>query len=180
MTTDETVLDPAALALVRRALDAKALSESVLEGNGDRPAIGFADLYRYATDPDYQPKPELVRAVSDNLDLRRDFEALLRNTALVRLPQVAAASSGAIQTREAEGCRLAFRESRADSDQLYVIIELTDKAAQPSSLFVCGDGQLVQKISLPTPRDGRVQLLLDAGSDLVAALRNIDSEVFLR
>lgn len=172
---------PGDFEFVRQALDAAAVAER-LTGTAGRPAaIGFAELYAYATDPAHTPRAELLSALDEDERLRADFAALLRNTALIRLPQAAAASSGALSAREAEGCRITFRESKADAAQIYVIIELADiSAPAPGSLFVCGADHTVRKIALPKPQDGRIQLLLEADSDLVQGLRDIDTEVFLR
>ena len=172
---------PGEFEFVRQALDAAALAARLTGPAGRPAAIGFAELYAYATDPAHVPRAELLLVLDEDERLRADFAALLRTTASIRLPQAAAASSGALSAREAEGCRISFRESKADAAQIYVIIELADTSAPaPGSLFVCGADQTVRKIALPEAQDGRIQLLLEADSDLVQGLRDIDTEVFLR
>ena len=75
---------------------------------------------------------------------------------------------------------MTFRASKADPDQIFIIIEFTDKSARPSVLFICDQDKPMSKVELPEARDGRIQLLLDANSDAVKGLRNIATEVFLR
>ena len=65
-------------------------------------------------------------------------------------------------------------------DQIFVIIKLVDHDARPGSLFICPEGRPTEKIALPAPRSGRIQLLFDTESPILRGLRNIDTEVFLR
>lgn len=180
MMANENVLSRKGMALVRRALDAAAVADGLTAPRDGVAAGGFTELYAYATRPDRAPRAELLAALETDDELRRRFEALLRDIAFYRLPQVAAASGAAVSHRAVEGCRISLRESRAEASQVFVIIELDDRTAKPGSLFVCGAGQAVRRVALPEPREGRVQLLLEAGSDIVQGLRDIDTEIFLR
>lgn len=180
MTTDGKSLDDRQLALVHETLEAAKLGENLLRQVENPPAVGFAEVYAYATDPRHQPRAELLSALDGDLRVRRDFEALLRNISVYWMPQVAAASSGKISAREVDGCRMEFRASKADEDQVFVIIELNDKSASPRCLFVCGKNGPVRRLDLPEARDGRLQLLLDGESEIAVALRDVESEVFLR
>ena len=147
----------------------------------DAPQAGFDDLYRYANDPG-TPMDERLRltlAASPRLraDLRRLIERSAKSGALI----AAAASSGTITTRHGTSFRMTLRESRADRNQIYVVIRLASKTTiAPRALFVINEQTSCQKVPLPAPLDGTVQLLLDADSDIVAALRNPTTEVFVQ
>jgi hypothetical protein len=180
MATDPNTLNDRELTLVRNTLDAADLAERLLEDEGQTVAIGFAEIHAYATRPDHNPSDALLRALDSNSRVRRDFETLLKNVSAYWMPQVAAASSGEISTREIDGCRMTFRASKADEAQIFIIIEFTDKSARPNALFVCGQDKPMSKVDLPDARDGRIQLLLDADSDIVKGLRDFATEVFLR
>ena len=180
MTTDPNTLNDRELTLVRNTLDATNMAGHLLKGDGKSTTVGFSEIHAYATRPDHSPSDALLRALDSDGRVRRDFEALLKNVSVYWMPQVAAASSGDVSTREIDGCRMTFRASRADPDQMFVIIEFTDTSARPSTLFVCGQDKPMSKIELPVARDGRIQLLLDANSDAVKGLRDIATEVFLR
>lgn len=180
MATDGKTLSDQELKFVRESLDAAELADRLLRNDTNASVIGFAEIHAYATRPDHMPSDALLRALEGDTQTRRDFEALLRNVSAYWMPQVAAASSGEITTREVDGCRMTFRASKADSDQVFVIIEFTDKAAKPETLFVCGREKPMTKIALPSARDGRVQLLLESNSAELHGLRDVDTEVFLR
>jgi len=168
------------MTLVRHALDAVELTDQILNSNAESTTVSFAEIYAYATDPNVLPSERLMQALSEDGRVRQDFDALLRNTSQYFLPQVAAASSGEISTREIDGCKITFRSSRADADQIFVIIELGDSEARPGALFICPEGRPTEKVALPEPRSGRIQLLFDTESPILRGLRNIDTEVFLR
>ena len=137
-------------------------------------------LYAYATDPEAIDDPDLAAALESDRELAADFLRLLQRTALVRFPQVAAASSGAVNSRNAEGYRISFEESRAEPTQTYVIIEVAaDRDVSPKCLFLCREGRQTQKIALPPSRNGVVQVLLNNDDDALVELRHPDSEVYL-
>jgi hypothetical protein len=144
-----------------------------------QPVVSFHDIYRYATDPAALPSADLTRALAIDARAREDLRCLLARIAPYRPVARAAASSGAVTTRSGTGFEITLRESRADRDQLYLIIKLASTAVPaPGTLFVIGDG--CRKVSLPRPMDGVIQLLLDTNSDLAGALCNPQTDVFLR
>ena len=145
------------------------------------PVVSFHDIYRYATDPGVRSSADLTRALSSDARAREDLRCLLARVAPYRPVTRAAASSGAVTTRSGTGFEITLRESRADRDQLYLIIKLASTTIPaPGTLFVIGDGEGCRKIPLPKPADGVIQLLLDTASDLAGALCNPKSDVFLR
>lgn len=145
------------------------------------PGVAFADLYAYATEPDRGMDERLRRALASNARLRADLDRILDNTTLYRFPRVAAASAGEIDQREGEGFTIRLRCSRAAENQTYVIIEIHDAGREtPSTLFICGAGHAYGKFPLPPAQDGVIQLLSETDSDLVKALRDVHTEVFIR
>ncbi len=145
------------------------------------PVVSFHDIYRYATDPGVRSSADLTRALSSDARAREDLRCLLARVAPYRPVTRAAASSGAVTTRSGTGFEITLRESRADRDQLYLIIKLASTTIPaPGTLFVLGDGEGCRKVPLPKPTDGVIQLLLDITSDLAGALCNPKTDVFLR
>ena len=145
--------------------------------------IAFSRLYAYATGARAEDA-EVEAALARNSGLRRDFQRLLERAAPYYLPQVAAASTGPVSLREGAGCCIRLQPSKAEAGQVYVIVELTDKAAQPQTMFVVdsggeGGGQTL-RLPLPAARDGVIQILVAEGSELVRGLSNLTSEVYLR
>ncbi len=155
-----------------------------LLGNRDDPArgrpIGLDRLYAYAVDPGREDA-ELVNELRINSNLGEAFQRILDRTALLRLPRVAAASPGAITSRDGTGCRIRFQESRAEPDQTYVIIEISDTDAPlPSHMFVVDQGGQCSKFALPAARGGVIQFLVERDSALLSGLLDIKTEVFLK
>ncbi len=142
--------------------------------------VGMDRLYAYATEAGAEDA-ELERELHADPDLGEAFRRILDRTALHRLERVAAASPGTIMSRDGDGCRIRFQESRAEPNQTYVIIELTDKEARaPAHLFVVDTENRCRKFALPAARNGIIQFLVEQGSDLLAGLLDIKTEVFLR
>lgn len=145
------------------------------------PVASFHDIYHYATDPAMTPSADLSRALATDARAREDLCCLLARVAPYRQITRAAASSGAVTMRSGTGFEITLRESRADRDQLYLIIKLASTAnPAPGTLFVIGDDEGCRKVALPRPTDGVIQLLLDMTSDLAGALCNPKTDVFLR
>ena len=157
------------------------LGLSARDQTATQPVVSFHDIYRYATDPAATPRADLNRAIASDARLREDLRCLLARVAPYRQATRAAASSGAVTRRSGAGFEITLRESRADRDQLYLIIKLASTALPaPGTLFVIGDGEGCRKVPLPRPIDGVIQLLLDTASDLAGALCNPKTDVFLR
>ncbi len=155
-----------------------------LRGTRDDPArgplFGMDRLYAYAVDPDREDA-ELVSELRTNPNLGETFQRILGRTALHRLPRVAAASPGTITSRDGAGCRIRFQESRAEPNQTYVIIEITDTdAPPPGHMFVVDQGGQTTKFALPASRGGVIQFLVERDSTLLAGLLDIKTEVFLK
>ena len=150
-------------------------------GDTPMPRVSFDDLYRFASDPHMTMSAELRTGLANDPRLGADLRRLIRRSAPGGLLLAAAASSGTITTRHGTSFRMTLRESHADRSQIYVVIALAAKsAAAPRALFVIDDQATCQKVPLPSPLNGTVQLLLDADSDIVAALRDPTTEVFVQ
>ena len=156
---------------VRRARDEGA----------DSPVIGFSRLYAYAVRPDDFGDEELTTALARDPALWSDFQRLLSRTSIAEGPQVAAAATGDIMSREGEGFRIDFRRRRAEPDQTYVILTLDDDyTARPEALLLLDSEQRIcRKHILPVPRDGVIQILVERDSALLAELLDIKTTIFL-
>lgn len=149
-------------------------------GAGTR-KIGFSDLYSFATRPDGAMDEELECALKQDDRLRESLDKLLDETARYHGERVAAASTGKVDIREGKGFNIRLHESLAAPQHIYIIIELKDpKAPPPTAMFIRGSKPLYQKLALPRPQDGTIQILADLDSEVVEALRDIDTRVFLR
>ena len=171
------------MTLAGASLDALNAMDHILESSTNDTSEVKASpsaLYAYATDPNYAPSDNLLRLLRNDDSTRADFELLLKNTSPFVLPQMAVASTGEITIREIEGCKIVFRSSHADKDQLYVIIEITRTERTPGMLFIKQPDGETHRMTLPDFQDGRAQLLLERNSVAARGLMDISTEVYLR
>ena len=151
------------------------------EGENAPRRFGFSDLYTLADDPDCPMTDEMRLALEADETLSEGMRHLLAKTAAYRLPPCAAASSGSVLEREGVGFSVRLHPSRAETSQYYVIIEVAEALlCGPRTLFVCEGRGGFLKFPLPEWQGGSIQVLAEAESDLVRALRSPGSEVFLR
>ncbi len=148
---------------------------------GRQTKICFDEIYRFATDPSYPMSLELQEALRTEPRLSADLRHLLDRKMKHRSERCAAASTGPTTNRRGSGFRITLRESRADPNQIYVIIRFDATiVAPPKTLFVIDAQCDCQKLRLPTPNVGGVQLLVESDSALVTALRNPETDVFMQ
>jgi hypothetical protein len=152
-----------------------------LLATGPSGKISFADLYAYAINPLYEPAKGLLDELDRDTNLQADFQRLLRNTARYHLPEVAAASTGILESREGKGCRIILKSSRADPNHLYVIVEVsTDKTFEPEILFVQFPDGRMRRAPLGISQNGRVQILLERDTEIAEGLLDIATEVYVK
>jgi len=142
--------------------------------------LSASDLYRMTSavdmnDADIETidrEPETTRAA---------YVQMLDSYAIYHLPPPMAASTDTFPARDCEGCRLRFESSRAESDQIYIIIELHDRHADlPHVLIVSDADNYCRHISLPAPRNGIIQLISQRNSPLMEMLSDPRTKVILR
>ena len=172
-------------ALAEQAFDALSTLDEITAAmrareTGER-QVGFGDVYAYVNEPGRPMSARLRKALEADARLRDDLVRLLAKTAGYRCPRSAAAGTKVLESRHGQGFTIRLRPSRAEPSQVYVVIELLDPAAEvPRSLFIAEQQDGLLKQALPEARGGTVQLLAETESDLIRALRNPRSEVFLR
>ena len=124
---------------------------------------------------------EIATSLSQNLSLRRAYKTLLKQSAYFQIPQAIAASSQAYPERHCDGCTLRLQASRAESSQLYLIIEVADtRRDMPKTLTAFFDDETCIRLELPEARNGVIQTIIDAKSDMATLLANPKMEIYLR
>ena len=142
--------------------------------------IAFSDLYAFANNPDLPLSNEAALAMLRDPRLAADFARLLTKLSPYQAERQAAASTGGVEHWEGAGFTLDIRTSRAESSQVYIVVRLGDSTTRPRSLFVSRADSAFFKEMLPEAPGDTYQLLLDADTDIVRALRDPGSKVFLR
>jgi hypothetical protein len=185
MTGTWKVLTQQQRALAEQAFDALSTLDELAAANsagesGER-LVGFGDIYAYVNEPGRAMSASLREALEADARLRDALMRLLAKTAGYRCPRSAAAGTKALENRQGQGFAIRLRASRAEPSQVYVMIELLDPGAEaPKALFIAQHPDGLLKQALPEARGGTVQLLAEVESDLIRALRDPGSEVFLR
>ena len=142
---------------VEAAFVTRHSAELLLDGDAehDRAAargLPFASLYAALERPGPLPG-EVAAALRDDSRLRDELALLLERRAHRHVPRAAAAAGrGALRRREVEGFTIRVVESRARSDQVYLLIELPESALRSAT---DSDGQRIDDgsdaVSVPEP-----------------------------
>ena len=140
--------------------------------------LPFSELFAAATTPGRLPAAT-ARALLANPRLRADFNLLLKRTARVHVPRAAAAASGTLERREADGYSLRLVPSRAGARQVYLLIDVPDGQTPPRRLVITNPDGTVCKEDLPPPAKRTIRLLKDADDPLTRTFARPDSELFL-
>jgi hypothetical protein len=143
----------------------------------------FADLYAWATDPDFRMSSAQQAMVAADPDLRRGLALLVGRVGRLRAAAAAAASSGGLDRREGPGFTVRLTASRADAAQTYVSIDIDPASwrasAPPALLLVLRAGLPVARLALPDEPGLALQLLEATDSDIVRGLRDAGTDLVL-
>lgn len=144
----------------------RAISEALSDPTRSR-TVGPHDLYRLLTESDPDHAAWVTPLLFRSPRLRREFAALGRSVATVTIPELAAASDGALSKREFQGGMLRI-ERNPEEGETYVIIELEPPTPPgPQVLLTLTPEISIERRDLP-PFDsaGRTMLILgDTPSD---------------
>jgi len=163
----------------KEVFNERLTAETLLDGERPQGAISASRLLAYARGL-VTGDGEIDTALKANANLRKAFRQMIRDAALFALPEAMAASSDELPSRETQGCKLSLKPSRAEENQLYLIVETSDfTRGSPTVLVVCGREDETSRIDLPPPRNGVMQVILERESDIVKLLIDPKSEAFL-
>lgn len=137
-------------------------------------------LWAHVTGAAEIPQARLAAALLENPGLRETLAGLLARAALSVGPRMAAAASDRpIDERGGDGFRLRLLPARGAVDQTWIMIALDRTEPAPARLIVLPLIGPPHTVPLDPPVGGVVQLLAEAGSDLVRVLADPASTLFL-
>ena len=142
-------------------------------------AIAASDLLAYACGDEVnagQISGALIRSPA----LRRVLKGFLTEVSEYYIPEAIAASTEGFPERGVDGCRLRLEVSRAESNQYYLIIELSEGGHIPSLLTLCDLKDRFEQVKLPPPRKGTIQVTVTLESGIPDLLRDPKTAVYLR
>lgn len=157
------------------------LTEDAAAAGSDKTSVPLSRLYAIAANPGAAVPADVAEAMLGQPRLRSIYRDLLARTALFHIPEALAASTDDLPARAGEGCRIRFEESRAEPDQIYVIVELDNPAdTPPSAIVFCDAENFCASLALTGWRDGIVQAIADRDSDILRLARDPKSTAYLR
>ena len=146
--------------------------------------IPISRLYAAATHPRATMPADLASAMLRQPRLRQIYRDFLARGATYYVPEAMAASTEDLPDRNIKGCRIRFENSRAELDQIYVIVELDDPVPKPedapSALVFCDSENFSVCLELTGWRNGVVQLIVERSSEILRLARDPRSTAYLR
>ncbi len=134
----------------------------------------------------------LLDQISRDFNKRRQFRGILGTLSIARQQQQAAAASrdnGGITIRPGPAFDLVLSSSSRDDGATYLQVKFHSEPGQgadddldgprPTMLFADRDG-LFTMVRLPEMMDDTIQIMLDQSHDIVQAVRDPETEFFIR
>ena len=134
----------------------------------------------------------LLDQISRDFNKRRQFRGILGTLSIARQQQQAAAASrdnGGTTIRPGPAFDLVLSASSRDDGAIYLQVKFHSKPSQgaaddldgpcPTMLFADRDG-LFTMVRLPEMMDDTIQIMLDQSHDIVHAVRDPETEFFIR
>ena len=170
-----------------------------LAQSGDPKSIGAASqllpfrlMHMLATGSYEGDATSLLNQISRDFNKQRQFRGILGTLSIARQQQQAAAASrddGGITIRPGPAFDLVLSFSSRDDGAIYLQVKFHSKLSQgaaedldgprPTMLFADRDG-LFTMVRLPEMMDDTIQIMLDQSHDMVQAVRDPETEFFIR
>ena len=171
---------------------ALAQSDDATSTGSSPQLIPFRVMHMLATG-DYEGDATLLLdQISRDFNKRRQFRGILGTLSIARQQQQAAAASrdnGGITIRPGPAFDLVLSVSSRDDGAIYLQVKFHSKLRQgaaedldeprPTMLFVDRDGRFTM-VRLPEMMDDTIQIMLDQSHDIVQAVRDPETEFFIR
>ena len=159
---------------------------------GAQQMITFRVMHSLATGGYEGDTNSLLDQISRDFNKRRQFRGILGNLSIARQQKQAAAASrddGGITIRPGPAFDLVLSVSSRDDGAIYLQVKFHSKPSQgaaddldgprPTMLFADRDG-LFTMVRLPEMMDDTIQIMLDQSHDIVQAVRDPETEFFIR
>ena len=170
-----------------------------LAQSGDPKSIGaasqllpFREMYMLATGSYEGDATPLLNQISRDFNKQRQFRGILRTVSIARQEQQAAAASGGSGDtiiRSGPAFDLTLSNSSRDDGAIYLQIKFHTEpshgadsdldGSRPTMLFADCDGHFTM-VRLPEMMDDIIQIMLDQSHDMVQAVRDPETEFFIR
>lgn len=126
---------------------------------------------------------DIEQSIKTDLRARQQYRMLLDQMRVASATREALAQDVAeLDVRQGDGFRILFRQSRADSGQTYVILELDTHSRLQQNvdyMLLAEDETTVVRLLFVAPSGGRSQTILPTDDSQLATLKNPDVELSL-
>lgn len=175
----------AGMTMARQRFAEYELLDSLMADNaldaGFIPGVSVSQLYAASARPGVPIPADVAAAMLHQPRMRQIYRDLLARSAMFHIPEAMAASTDILPVRAGEGCRIRFEASRAEPDQVYVIVELDEPDRDPpSGLIFCDAENFCASLALTGWRQGVVQTIVARDSDFLRLAQDPKSTAFLR
>ena len=140
--------------------------------------FAFSEVVAYARGDGKLSLP-LARALKSDVEIRLALQRLLSQTAQVQFVNRAAASSANELSWTTDQGSISLHRSRAQIDQVYVLIELTKPYKTVTRLIAMARDGRIADITLDTAIMGVIRILAYQSEDVVQILETVDCRVYL-
>ena len=171
---------------------ALARSHDAQSVGGAQQMITFRVMHRLATGGYEGDANSLLDQISRDFNKRRQFRGILGTVSIASQKQQAAAASresGGTTIRPGPAFDLVLSASSREDGAIYLQVKFHTRLGQgadddldgqrPSILFADRDGHFTM-VRLPEMMDDTIQIMLDQSHDIVQAVRDSETEFFIR
>ena len=153
---------------------------------GSASPVMFGELVHYVHGTATVDEDRVKAAIASNLTLRRQFNSLLKSSRVAAaLSQAQAASDepvSALIQRKTRAFTLLFKPSRANADQIYVLLTVHAESGMVDGhrpVIIASLASEVGRLQFPRLKDQSAQLLLDVDDQRLVIAQNADAELSL-
>jgi len=143
----------------------------------------FGELVHYVHGTASVDEPKVKAAISSDLVLRRQFYSLLKSSRVAAAPSQAQAASGEpLVQRKTRAFTLIFKASRANADQIYVLLTVHAESEMVDGhrpVIIASLSSEVGRLQFPPLKDQSAQLLLEVDDERLVIVQNADAELSL-
>ena len=140
--------------------------------------LAFSEIVAYARGDGKLSLP-LARALKSDPETRLTLQRLMSQTAQVQFVNRAAASSANELSWTTDQGNISLHRSRAQIDQVYVLIELTEPYKTATRLVAMARDGRIADVTLDAAIMGVIRILAYQSDDVVQILETVDCQVYL-
>ena len=145
--------------------------------------VMFGELVHYVHGTATVDEFRVKTAIGSDLTLRRQFNNLLDSSRVAAAPSQAQAATGdPLRQRKTRAFTLLFKPSRANADQIYVLLIVHAESGMVDGhrpVIIASLASEIERLQFPLLKDRSTQLLVDVGDQRLKIVQNADAELSL-